>query len=58
MEYIKGCADCQRHKVNNWPTKAPLQPIYLKPKAMPFETVAFDFIIKLPVSQDLTQFSW
>jgi hypothetical protein len=51
MEYIKGCAECQRHKVNNRPTKAPLQPIYPKPEAMPFETVALDFIVKLPISQ-------
>jgi hypothetical protein len=50
-EYIKGCADCQRHKVNTRPTKAPLQPIYPKPEAMPFETIALDFIVKLPVSQ-------
>jgi hypothetical protein len=50
-EYIKGCAECQRHKVNTRPTKAPLQPIYPKPEAMPFETVALDFIVKLPVSQ-------
>jgi hypothetical protein len=50
-EYIKGCADCQRHKVNTRPTKAPLQPIYPKPEAMPFKTVALDFIVKLPVSQ-------
>jgi hypothetical protein len=50
-EYVKGCAECQHHKVNTQPTKAPLQPIYLKPEAMPFETVALDFIVKLPVSQ-------
>lgn len=50
-DYIKGCAECQRHKVNNNPTKAPLKPIYPKPKAMPFETIALDFITKLPVSQ-------
>jgi hypothetical protein len=50
-EYIKGCADCQRHKVNTRPTKAPLQPIYPTPEAMPFETIALDFIVKLPVSQ-------
>jgi hypothetical protein len=50
-DYVKGCADCQRHKVNTRPTKAPLQPIYPKIEAMPFETVALDFIIKLPVSQ-------
>jgi hypothetical protein len=50
-DYVKGCADCQRHKVNNRPTKAPLRPIYPKPEAMPFETVAMDFITKLPESQ-------
>jgi hypothetical protein len=50
-EYVKGCADCQRHKVNTRPTKAPLQPIYPKSEAVPFETVALDFIVKLPVSQ-------
>ena len=51
MDYVKGCAECQRHKVNNRPTKAPLQPIYPKAEAMPFETIALDFITKLPVSQ-------
>jgi len=51
MEYIKGCADCQRHKINTRPTHTPLQPIYPKPEAMPFEMVALDFITKLPVSQ-------
>jgi hypothetical protein len=50
-EYVKGCADCQRHKVNTRPTKAPLQPIYPKLEAAPFEMVALDFIVKLPVSQ-------
>jgi hypothetical protein len=50
-EYVKGCADCQRHKVNTRPTKAPLQPIYPKLEAMPFETITLDFIVKLPVLQ-------
>jgi hypothetical protein len=50
-EYVKGCADCQHHKVNNRPTKAPLQPIYPKLEAMPFETIALNFIVKRPVSQ-------
>jgi hypothetical protein len=31
--------------------KAPLQPIYPKAETKPFETVALDFIVKLPVSQ-------
>ena len=49
--YVQGCAECQRHKVNNRPTKAPLSPIYPLPEAMPFETVALDFVTKLPESQ-------
>jgi hypothetical protein len=50
-EYVRGCADCQCHKVNNRATRASLQPIYPKAEAMPFETVALDFIVKLPISQ-------
>jgi hypothetical protein len=50
-DYVKGCAECQHHKVNNRPTKAPLEPIWAKPEAMPFKTIALDFITKLPVSQ-------
>jgi hypothetical protein len=50
-DYVRGCADCQRHKVNNHPTRVPLQPIYPKPKAMLFETIVLDFITKLLVSQ-------
>ena len=50
-DYVKGCAECQRNKVNTRPTRAPLQPIFAKPEAMPFETVAIDFITKLPESQ-------
>jgi hypothetical protein len=51
MDNVKGCTDCQRHKVNNRPTKAPLRPIYPKPEATPFETIALDFITKLPELQ-------
>ena len=50
-DYVKGCAECQQHKVNNQPTRAALRPIYPKLKAMPFETIAIDFITKLPPSQ-------
>ena len=49
-EYVRGCGDCQRHKVNNRPTKAPLQPIYPQDNTTPFEVVALDFITKLPNS--------
>ncbi|SRR6266702_1833717 len=51
MDYVKGCTECQRHKVNMRPTKAPLQPIFPMLEAMPFATIALDFITKLPVSQ-------
>ena len=50
-EYVRGCADCQRCKVNTQKTKAPLQPIFPKPEATPFEVVALDFITKLPKSR-------
>ena len=49
--YIQGCAECQRNKVNTRPTKASLSPIFPTREAMPFETVALDFITKLPISQ-------
>jgi len=51
MDYVKGCTECQRHKVNTQPTRAPLQPIFPTPEAMPFATIALDFITKLPMSQ-------
>ena len=51
MGYVKGCAKCQRNKVNTWPTRAPLAPITPKPDANPFEVIALDFITKLPKSQ-------
>ena len=50
-EYVQGCADCQRNKINTHPIRAPLQPIYPQPEALPFETIALDFITKLPKSQ-------
>jgi hypothetical protein len=48
--YIGGCADCQRNKVNTQARKAPLMPIFPQPEALPFEMVAMDFIVKLPLS--------
>src|SRR6266571_887890 len=50
-DYVRGCAECQRNKINTRPTRAPLSPIFPTHEAMPFETVALDFITKLPVSQ-------
>src|SRR6266702_769 len=51
MDYVRGCADCQRNKINTRPTRAPISPIFPKPEAMPFETIALDFITKRPISQ-------
>jgi hypothetical protein len=49
-DYVKGCAECQRHKVNTQARKAPLYPITPIAEALPFQTIALDFIVKLPVS--------
>jgi len=49
-EYIKGCATCQMTKVNTHPAHPPLFPIFPTENARPFETVAMDFITKLPQS--------
>ena len=49
-DYVRGCTDCQRNKTNNQARRAPLSPIFAKPEALPFEMVAMDFIVKLPLS--------
>jgi len=49
-EYIKGCTTCQMTKVNTHPAHPPLFPIFPAENARPFETVAMDFITKLPQS--------
>ena len=49
-DYVKGCADCQHHKVNTQAKKAPLYPITPVAEALPFQTIAMDFIVKLPES--------
>ena len=50
QDYVKGCTDCQRNKVNTHPKKAPLVPITPIHQALPFQTIAMDFIMKLPES--------
>jgi hypothetical protein len=47
-EYIRGCAICQMSKINRNPTHPPLFPITPTENARPFETIALDFITKLP----------
>ena len=49
-EYIKGCTTCQMVKVNTHPARPPLYPITPVENALPFETIAMDFITKLPPS--------
>jgi len=49
-QYIKGCVTCQMNKVNTNPMKPPLYPITPTPDALPFQTIALDFITKLPES--------
>ena len=46
-EYVKGCAQCQKNKVNTHPQKVPLFPITPTTGALPFQTIAMDFIVKL-----------
>jgi len=50
--YIRGCATCQITKVNTYPSHPPLSPITPAENACPFETIAMDFITKLPLSGD------
>jgi hypothetical protein len=50
QNYVKGCAECQRHKINTQARKAPLSPITPVREALPFQTIALDFIVKLPIS--------
>ena len=48
QEYVKGCADCQQNKVNTHPQKAALSPITPVNEVLSFQTIAMDFIVKLP----------
>jgi hypothetical protein len=47
--YVKGCAMCQMNKINTHPTQPPLFPI-TSSSHLPFQTIAVDFITKLPLS--------
>ncbi len=47
--YVKGCVTCQMNKINTHPTCPPLFPI-TSTSTLPFQTVAMDFITKLPSS--------
>jgi len=46
---MKGCTTCQMNKINTHPTRPPLFPI-TSSSNLPFQTIAVDFITKLPLS--------
>ena len=48
--YIKGCAKCQMSKINTHPERPPTY-LITPEHQLPFQTVAMDFITKLPPSQ-------
>jgi hypothetical protein len=48
-QYVKGCAACQANKANTNPRKPAMFPITPE-HTLPFQTVAMDFIVKLPKS--------
>ena len=48
-QYVKGCGKCQANKINTRPMKPGIHPI-TPAHTKPFETVAMDFIVKLPKS--------
>jgi hypothetical protein len=48
-QFVKGCAACQANKANTGPLKPAMIPITPE-HALPFQTVAMDFITKLPKS--------
>jgi hypothetical protein len=48
-QFVKGCAVCQANKANTRPLKPAMIPITPE-HTLPFQTVAMDFITKLPKS--------
>src|SRR5882672_1534515 len=48
--YVRGCATCQSNKTNTRPNKPPIFPITPERDALPFQTIAVDWITKLPQS--------
>ena len=49
-QYVKGCATCQESKINTRPLKPTMIPITPE-HSLPFQTIAMDFITKLPQSR-------
>src|SRR5882672_742675 len=49
-QYVKGCVICQANKPITHRNNPPLHPITPQEEALPFQTIAIDFIVKLPTS--------
>lgn len=49
--YVKGCAKCQKSKVNTHPMQLSMQPIPTEPNSRPFSHISADFIMDLPESK-------
>src|SRR5487761_1155848 len=49
-QYVKGCAICQANKPITHCNNPPLNPITPQGEPLPFQTIAVDFIVKLPLS--------
>ena len=50
-QYIKRCTTCQSSKINTHPVKVSLYSIKPAHNALPFQTIAMDFIVKLLLSK-------
>src|SRR6267142_471536 len=50
-QYVKGCAVCQANKPITHRNNPPLHPIAPQEEPLPFQTIAIDFIVKLPTSE-------
>jgi len=51
QQYVKGCAICQANKPITHRNNPPLHPIAPREEALPFQTIAVNFIVKLPTSE-------
>jgi len=51
QQYVKGCAICQANKPITHQNNPPLHPITPQEEMLPFQTIAIDFIVKLPMSE-------
>jgi hypothetical protein len=47
-QYVKGCAVCQANKPITHRNNPSIHPIMPQEDALPFQTIAIDFIVKLP----------